>query len=210
VPASLAVLTGDIVRSSRLAPADLDRAMAALARGAEAAAGWDGASARFTRFRGDGWQCLAPSVPLALRTALLLRAHLRRQGRQFDTRVAIGVGPGALPGAGDLSAASGEAFRLAGHGLDAMRRSARLALAWADPPARAAEVEAIVALIDEIARRWTPAQAEVLTRSLVPGGAVQSAVAGELGVSQQMVAKHLRSAGEPAVAQALAAIEAAA
>ena len=208
MPEPCAVLTGDLVRSSRLTAADLDRAMAALARGADQAAGWGDHPGRFTRFRGDGWQCLAPSPPLALRTALILKAHLRREGRQFDTRIAIGVGAAELPAAGDLAAASGPAFRRAGHGLDTMRRSARLAIGWQDPPADAAKVRAIVALADEIARRWTPAQASVLVGSLTPDdGRSQGEVAATLSVSQQMVAKHLRAAGNPALEVALAALE---
>ena len=50
----LAVLTGDIVRSSKLSPEALDAAMEALARGAAAMAAWEGGrDAAFTRFRGD-------------------------------------------------------------------------------------------------------------------------------------------------------------
>ena len=207
MPENCAVLTGDIVRSSRLTAAELDRAMAALGRGSDQAASWGGHPARFTRFRGDGWQCLAPSPRLALRTALVLKAHLRREGRQFDTRIAIGIGAAELPAAGDLAAASGPALRLAGHGLDAMRRSARLVIGWEYPPPDAAKVEAIFALVDEIARRWTPAQAAILTHVLTLKGATQVGVAAELGMAQPTVAGHLRSAGTAALEAALAAVE---
>jgi alkanesulfonate monooxygenase SsuD/methylene tetrahydromethanopterin reductase-like flavin-dependent oxidoreductase (luciferase family) len=207
MPDRIAVLTGDIVRSALLAPAELDRAMAALADGAATAAGWGDGAARFTRFRGDGWQCLAPSPPLAFRVALLLRARLRTEGRAFDTRIAVGIGAAEMPAAGDLAAASGPAFRLAGHGLDTMHRSARLAVGWQDPPADADKVAAIVALLDTLSRRWTPAQARVLVATLPPAAPTQAEVAAGLGISQQMVAKHLRAAGDPAVETALAALE---
>lgn len=203
-----AVLTGDIVRSARLGPAGLDAAMAALARGAAAAGAWTGTAPRFTRFRGDGWQCLAPSPALALRAALLLKAHLRREGRGLATRIAIGIGPGELPEGDDLAAAGGPAFRAAGEALDTMRRSARLALAWAEPPPDAALRRALALLADEIARRWTPVQAAALVAALQPAPPIQTALAAELGISQQMVAKHLAAGGHGALLAALDAVEA--
>jgi hypothetical protein len=133
--------------------------MAAIADAAGAAARWGDRSVRLARFRGDGWQWVAPEPRLAMRAALVIRASLRAEGRAFDTRISIGIGPGSLPSYGELAAASGPAFQLSGRGLDEMGRSRRLALAWAVPPACAGERRALVALVDEIARRWTPAQA---------------------------------------------------
>ena len=126
----LAVLTGDIIRSCRLTPEALDAAMAALSRAAAAMSAWDGSrDARFSRFRGDGWQCLAPSPALGLRAVLFLRAHLRALDRDTDTRASVGIGPGALPERGDLSAAGGPAFEISGRGLDKMARVQQLAVA---------------------------------------------------------------------------------
>ena len=94
----LAVLTGDIIRSTRRSPEALDAAMATLAAAAAAMSAWDGGRpARFTRFRGDGWQCLAPAAGLALRAVLFLRANLRALDRDADTRVSVGIGPGRWP-----------------------------------------------------------------------------------------------------------------
>lgn len=205
----LAVFTGDIVGSSRLSRAELEGAMEALAGAAEAAAGWTGGEARFARFRGDGWQCLAPSPRLALRAALFLRAVLRREGRERDTRIALGVGPGRTP-QGELAAAGGAAFRASGAALDKMPRAARLAPGWAeraDPGAAAGPLRGVWALADEVSRRWTPAQAGVMALWLPPGAATQAAIAGRLGVSQQTVADHWRAAGGWAVEAALAGVE---
>jgi hypothetical protein len=205
----LAVLTGDIIRSSRLPPAALDAAMAALADAAAAMAGWDGArDARFTRYRGDGWQCLAPSPARALRAALFLRANLRALDRGADTRVSVGIGPGLLP-SGDLSAASGPAFEVSGRGLDRMARAQQFAVAWCDPPPGAGVLGAVFALADEISRLWTPRQAEVLVETLSPGDEVQEALAAQRGISQQAIAKRLSGGGDWALQRALAAVEAA-
>jgi hypothetical protein len=206
----LAVLTGDIIRSSRLTPAELDAAMDALARGAAAMSAWDGArDARFSRFRGDGWQCLAPSPSQALRAALFLRASLSALDRAFDTRISAGIGPATLPAHGDLAAASGPAFELSGRGLDRMARAEQLAVAWKTPPAAAGVIGAVFALADEVSRLWTPRQAEVLVETLSPGEERQEALAAHHGVSQQAIAKRLSGGGDWALQRAIAAVEAA-
>jgi hypothetical protein len=204
-----AVLTGDIIRSSRLTPGALDAAMAALAAGAAAMSGWDDAEpARFSRFRGDGWQCLAPSPARALRAALFLRANLRALEGEADTRISVGIGPAALPAAPDLAAAGGPAFEVSGRGLDKMARAQQFAIGWSRPPASAAVTGAVFALCDEISRLWTPRQAEVLVETLSPGDEVQERLAAQHGVSQQAIAKRLAAAGDWALQRALAALEA--
>jgi hypothetical protein len=206
----LAVLTGDIIRSSRLAPAALDAAMAALAGGASAMAGWEGGcDARFSRFRGDGWQCLAPSPTQALRAALFLRAGLSALDRAFDTRISVGIGPGTLPATGDLAAAGGAAFEISGRGLDRMARAEQLAVAWKTPPPAAGVIGAVFALCDEVSRLWTPRQAEVLIETLSPGEESQETLAAQHGVSQQAIAKRLSGGGDWALRRAITAVEAA-
>lgn len=206
---TLAVLTGDIIRSTRLAPAALDAAMGALARGAAEMTAWEGSRpARFTRFRGDGWQCLAPSPAMALRATLFLRAQLRALDRDTDTRVSVGIGTGTLPPGDGLAAAAGSAFEVSGRGLDRMPRVQQLAVAWASPPAGAAVIGAVFALCDEISRLWTPPQAEVLIESLSPGDEPQEALAAQRGISQQAIAKRLSGGGDWALRRALAAVEA--
>jgi hypothetical protein len=184
--------------------------MAALARGSAAMSRWEGAlPARFGRFRGDGWQCLAPSPERALRAALFLRAHLRAAEREVETRVSVGIGPGSVPESGDLGAASGPAFEVSGRGLDRMARVQQVSVAWASPPSAAAVTGAVFALADEISRLWTPRQAEVLIEALAPGDERQEALAAQHGVSQQAIAKRLSGGGDWALQRALAALEAA-
>jgi hypothetical protein len=205
----IAVLTGDIIRSSRLSPEALDAAIGALAAGAAAMSAWEGSrDARFSRFRGDGWQCLAPSPAMALRAALFLRAHLRALDGGPDTRISVGIGAGSLSASGDLSAASGPAFETSGRGLDKMARAQQFAIAWDRPPTGAAVIGAVFALCDEISRLWTARQAEVLIETLSPGEELQEALAAQRGVSQQAIAKRLSAGGDWALQRALAALEA--
>lgn len=210
MPEPLAVLTGDVIRSTRLGPDALDAVMAALGRGAAAMSGWEGARpACFSRFRGDGWQCLAPAPALALRAALFLRAHVRALDGDADTRVAAGIGPGSLPADGDLAAAGGPAFELSGRSLDGLKQPEQFAVAWAEPPPGAVLAGAVFALADEISRLWTARQAETLIETLAPGEAAQREIAGKRGVSQQAIAKRLSGGGDWALQRALSAVEAA-
>jgi hypothetical protein len=207
----LAVLTGDVIRSTGLPPGGLDAAMAALEAGAAAMERWPGAGpARFTRFRGDGWQCLAPDPARALRAALFLRAHVRALEGEADTRISAGIGAGALPADGDLAAAGGPAFEVSGRGLDRMDRGAQFVVGWERPPPWAALGAAVFALCDEISRLWTPAQADALIETLAPGDTAQKEIAARRGVSQQAIAKRLAGGGDWALQRALAAFEAAA
>jgi hypothetical protein len=205
----LAVLTGDLIRSTRQAAGVLDAAMQALAAGAAAMSGWPaGRPARFTRFRGDGWQCLAPAPASGLRAALFLRACLRAADLDLDTRVSVGIGPGTVPAGGDLGAAGGPAFEVSGRALDEMAKVQQLALAWTEPPPCAALHGAVVALADEISRLWTARQAATMIDTLAPGDIPQQRIAERHGVSQQAIAKRLSAGGDWALQRALSAMEA--
>lgn len=207
--AGTVVLTGDLVASSKLAPEELVRAMAALSSAAgEMMRAWGGAPSRFETFRGDGWQCLGPEPRLALRAALVLRASLSALGRAFDTRISVGIGGARLGDDGAIDLASGPAFELSGRALDTMEHARRFAVAWEAPPEGAALHRAIFALCDEISRNWTPGQARVFARLLVecprPN---QEAIARSLDITQQTVATHLAGGGDWALQEALKAVE---
>ncbi len=206
----LVVLTGDLVGSSRLSPSEIDEAIRALDRGATVLSRERGGDVpRFTRFRGDGWQCLGPAPALALRSALFLRAHLGALGRAFDTRISIGIGSGFLAeGATVLDGAGGPAFELSGRGLDRMAHMPRFAIAWDDPPPGAALIQSIFALADEISRHWTPRQAEVFACLLGPERRPnQETLAATLDITQQVVARHLAGGGDWALRQTLETVE---
>ena len=199
--AEIAVLTGDIIGSTRLAPEALEGAMRALGDAAHEIAGWAGTATRFTRARGDGWQMVLTEPRLSLRAALFLRASLRRTGKGMATRVSVAHGAGTIPETGDLNGANGAAFVLSGRGLDQMARGHELALAGDMPGAAAA----VGILADVQSRRWSVAQARVLALLFAPDAASQTEVAQGLGMSRQAVAKLGAFRGQGAM---LAAIEA--
>jgi hypothetical protein len=209
----IVVFTGDLVGSSKLAPQELAEAMRALElASADVVRVWGtsapGQGARFSSFRGDGWQCLGPGARHALRGALILRARLGMLGRAFDTRVSVGIGAGWLAEEPGLSLASGPAFELSGQALDGLKHARRFAIAWQRPEACAAAVQAIFALADEVSRNWTPGQARVFDELLIERDRPnQEALARTLGITQQSIAEHLAGGGDWALQEALKALE---
>jgi hypothetical protein len=197
----VAVLSGDLVGSTAAGAAGTGAAMALAGDWAGDVAGWmpGRAATRFTRFRGDGWQILLAAPALAPRAALTLAARLRAAGLPAS-RIAIGIGAADLPARGDLSAASGSAFAASGRALDALPRAGRLAI---DGTAVTDADRALLRLAEEIAARWTRAQAEATADYLNPAAPTLDEIATRLGISAQAVHARLRGAGARALRDAL-------
>jgi len=203
-----AVLTGDIVRSSRLEPAALEGVREAVASAVKAAGDWrDGlvvGGAEF--FRGDSWQVLLTEPGMALRVALFVRAWLRGAGLP-DSRIAIGVGRVAQVSAERISLSTGEAFQVSGAALDGMGGGARMAFAAGAGVARerAKLLGVAVALCDALVVRWSRRQAQALRLAVGVEAPTQEAIGASLEppVSRQAVAKLLDGAGWHALREAV-------
>ena len=193
MPATYAVFTGDLIGSTRESSAEVDLAMEALDAEAAEIGRWVGESARFTRFRGDGWQLYLEKPASSLRAMLALIAHLSASKASLQTRIAIGFGPVERLGTSDLSDATGEAFSLSGHALDGMPRGSRITLA--DSSGLASWHAALFDLAFWTASRWTPDQAEAVSMALDPTARTQAEIAQMLSVSRQAVQQRLSSAG---------------
>lgn len=204
----IAVLTGDIVRSTTYPAATLEHAMQAIQRAAAGLATLQSppADPRFTRFRGDGWQIALIKPHLSLRAAVVIQAHLTTLG--LATRLCIGIGPADSLGTTDLSDAAGEAFERSGRGLDALSDTARLAI---DGHQVREEDRIIADLLDERMGRWTAAQAEATAMQLgKPDRSITlQEIGASLGISAQAVNDRLRGGGGQTIASALRRWEAA-
>lgn len=207
-----AVLTGDIVKSTRLAPAAHRQLEAVLkeARAASASIWGDTAlPAPLTVFRGDSWQMAVREPALALRIALFVHAWLRIPGARhpsLDSRIAIGLGKvDQLPSKAH-STGSGEAFRLSGQALDRMPRGRLLGIAV---PAharsgRAMALTVVLGLTDAIVSGWTESQARAIVATLSGKRQKEIGRAWAPGpITQQAVAGHLRRANWDAIGAAL-------
>ncbi len=204
MPKTIAVINGDLVKSSSLPDARLAKAFLTLEAAAAEISQWHSpaVSTAFSRNRGDGWQVFLADPRLALRAALYLRAALRAQGRDLATRMAVGIAEGGPPETPDLNSATGPAYIAAGHALDTMKAPVELRVAGED---RA--LEAVFRLADHLSRGWTQKQAAALTPMLAPGAATRATVAARQQVTRQAVGQALRSAGYDAINDALRMIE---
>jgi len=200
-----AVITGDFIDSSKLAPKDWDKLHRVMKE-----------SSRLLRdsfkdivplevdiFRGDSWQMLVLDPSKALRLSLFYRATIRAKMAvpDLDTRMAIAVGPiDSIPQT-RVSEGHGEAYVLSGEALDRLNKSRAENMCFAhrdDETTRAFDV--IVGLIDALAIRWTDRQALAISGSL--RGMRQEEIAEKLWekrITQQAVAQHLSRAGWDAV-----------
>ena len=77
----IAVLTGDIIRSSDLSAEELSRVLAVIKKAAGKIAEWQNEDTLFTRFSGDGWKLVLANTMFVLRATMYLRAYLRREGK---------------------------------------------------------------------------------------------------------------------------------
>jgi hypothetical protein len=202
-----AILTGDLIASTRAAPLASDGAMAALQSAAQTIRKITGADPRFTRFRGDGWQIYLPGRPFVLRASLILIAALRASGTGLTTRLSVGIGPVDQLGSKDLSDASGPALILSGRNLDNMTNFFNH-FTYADPADTEDWPRALLDLALWQARHWTPEQAEAAALALDLPRPGDEALAGSLGISRQAFQSRLRGAGLMALSRALTAFEA--
>lgn len=198
----IAVLTGDLVDSTRHPPETTDAAMLALRELAHEVKGWQTPprDTRFTRFRGDGWQIVLHDARLSLRAAVVLQGRLIALG--LESRISIGIGSAESLGTTDLADAAGKAFELSGQGLDRMGDSARLAIAGQ----QVIEQDRMIAvLLGERMGRWTAAQGEAAAMQLGSPARPPTLqdIGRTLGISPQAVNDRVRGAGCHAIAAVL-------
>lgn len=196
-----AVITGDLINSSKLSPKEWEKLHAVMNEGS-----------RLLResfkeivpldvdiFRGDSWQMLVLEPAKALRISLFYRAMIRAkmEMRSLDTRMAIAIGKiDSIPKT-RVSEGHGEAYKLSGEALDSLYRSKSGNLYFVhENDEHAATLDIIVRLIDAIATRWTDKQALAISGALK--GMKQEDIADKLWekkITQQAIAQHLSRAG---------------
>jgi hypothetical protein len=197
-----AVLTGDIVGSSRLKEKqrlDLHKTMVLTSRELRM---------RFAKivplpvdiYRGDSWQFIVKDPAKALRIGLFFRAYIRSrmQSKKIDTRVAIGIGAIDFVPDNKILRGDGQAFRKSGGALEKLPRGRRMILDCPDsiPMADRKALDAMLHLIDVLVKNWTEKQAQAVSGALL--GWTQEKIASRWvknKISQQAVAQHLDRAG---------------
>jgi hypothetical protein len=168
-----AVLTGDLVSSSRLTSNQSKQAMELLRTSATLFEKCFSGTVygNMDTFRHDSWQLLLNKPEQTFRAALFLRSALKMESdavTKYDTRISIGIGTVEYIAAERISDSRGTAFTLSGRGVDTMKSSA-LALSidtediehWNDM------IHAVIPLLDCIATDWTPTESRAVNAALM-------------------------------------------
>ena len=183
-----AVLTGDLILSTRSAPAQVDDTMRLI----EVAAQRFSDAARFHRYRGDGWQVYVGAASQGLDAMVWIAAQLGATDL-LSTRMALGLGDAYGLDQSSLGMAGGMAFVRSGRALDALGEGRWLALAGeqVDPMHHA-----LMAYLDAQVQGWSQEQAEAVALMLDPEGPhSQQVLADRLKISRQAFASRLSAAG---------------
>ena len=206
-----AIVTGDIIASSRLSVAQRRALHAAMSRASSALrrAFKSAVPVPVVIFRGDSWQLLVTDPVAVLRIALFYRASLRAEidARGVDTRMAIAIGRiDFIPGE-QIAEGDGPAYRLSGRALEAMTKRERMRLVYPSHPEERA-LGMVVHLLDAIVSRWSDKQALAVSGALRGWSQEQIAkTSWSEPISQQAVAQHLERAAWSYVESALAYFE---
>ena len=200
-----AVLTGDVIGSTRLGPDARARLPDALYDAFESVHAVHSlrSALAFDVFRGDAWQLYVEHPAAALQVAVTFRAWLRADA-EVDSRVALVVDAVDFVDVENVSESDGPAFRRSGYALDGLGRRTMACLlpeGWT-PSTRQLLFNTIASATGAFVERWTSAQAQAvaLTLSLPPtsgryAGQEQVAAAWTPEpVSQPTVSEHLRKA----------------
>ncbi|MDN3514375.1 MAG: SatD family protein [Candidatus Brocadia sp.] len=192
-----AVITGDIVGSSRLTASQRGRLLSVLKSSFKTIKDIlpDGIRAPFEIHRGDSFQGVLSKPGAALRAAIVIRAGLRygfqtKQRRYaLDARIAVGIGQIEFLRAGRGAEGDGEAFRRSGQTLDVMKGDQRLIIRtpWKEVDA---EFDIACALLDALVTRWSAEQAQAILGQI--RGLTQEKAAREFGISQPAVRQRLK------------------
>lgn len=196
-----AVLTGDLVKSSKLPAEDFHSVKDCLKKAVrqlnglieDNSPGLVKGSIDF--YRGDGWQLLLTRPAYALRACLYLRACLKAH-TGIDTRISVGVGEVSHIDPKNISQSIGKAFELSGKGLDDLKSLKRMTIAFPYyMDSRNSNLVSVFELCDAIVQKWTKKQAEAVSWALQ--GLSQSEIAENMkpSITSQSAGKHLRSAG---------------
>ncbi len=179
----IAVLTGDLINSTRVAsPRAFRLRLQSLLKDVEAMYG-----GKAVTFRGDGFQVSFGNPRRSIESALYIRAGLiaasPAKSDRWDARISVAIG--AAAGNED---SYGDAYIQSGRNLDQMHKDKLLV--YAEPSAFRIGVALATAFADDVIGAWTPSEAEAyFTHLQYPQG--HEAVAKHLKKSRSTVTKAL-------------------
>ncbi len=182
-----AVITADIVNSTRLSRVELKAIMKALTTVF--------AGHKIEFFRGDSFQVHVKSPAPAFQLLLLARSvTIKISEGVSDVKACIGIDQVMLP-VKELSTAAGEAFILSGRAFDGMKAERLMVISGEKNVVANTGLRVLSAFTDYLFSHLTAKQAVVVFEML--SGKTQTDTARKLKKSQATVHKHLQAAGWP-------------
>jgi len=161
-----AVLTGDIVASTKLIPErrkNLYEIFIELSKKLQQKYPLD-IKYRISNFRGDGWQLIVEHPEKSLEISLYIRTFIRFTFKEekLDSRIAIGIGSTNFIPDENISAGDGPAYTASGRLLESLS-SDRMILGFAENGEQSIEkqgAQSLISLIDFIVTSWGASQAQ--------------------------------------------------
>jgi len=163
-----AVLTGDIVNSSKLLPRERQALFEAFPKlSAMLRERYpDAVHYNISNFRGDGWQLIVTRPAKSLEVSMFIRTYLRFAVTEMkiDSRIAIGIGQVDFVPEGNVSAGYGSAYTASGHLLEALPGGQRMALGFAarEPGLAGSAAVILVELVDTLVSAWGASQCQAV------------------------------------------------
>ncbi|MFT5677432.1 MAG: hypothetical protein ACI808_003384 [Paraglaciecola sp.] len=189
----IAVLTGDIVDSTKMSPQDYNSAVNLLQSSIEYCQ--EHFAARGEIYRGDGIQLVFSEAQYAMKAAILIKTLLLSSlpaGQKIEITMALGLGDQSVSGA-TPGVSQGSAFTFSGRGLDLTQPGALSV--HLEAGARYDALELATQFLNHLLQSLTQVQARVLYYYLLMDFPTHAQLAKKLNTSQQNVTKHLSRIG---------------
>ena len=186
------VITGDIVKSSRLS-LDKHKLLIRVMRNSSKEISKifpDALKYEPELFRGDSWQLLIKKPELALSIAIFYRAYLKAKMQldSIDSRMAISIGTVDFA---QSSFGVGDAYKISGKALD--KKGKRKIKFVSDILQNSDVIDLVIQNTDFISAKWTSRQCKITLLALQNYS--QKTIAAKLRISQQAVSKQIDAAG---------------
>lgn len=216
-----AIITGDIVSSRSIEPANRQRLFKELAAFLKTLK--KSYISSYETFRGDSLQCKVIAPELSLRAALLIRAFFRAYilqdpktalqqksnkgyfSTKYDIRLAIGIGEVDFIDEKKITSSDGMAFRLSGEGLDSLKETLQRLIIKSVYTDFDEQIEPSVLLLDALIQKWTQNQAALAWYKLQQ--VKEDEIAALLHITQSAVTQRKKTAQWYAVEKLLTYFE---
>ena len=194
----IAVISGDIVDSTKLSSVQFDELLKRLKEVQKWISVADPSNAH-SIVRGDEFQSVVNDIEHVLRYTILYRVGIKALGKEFDSRISFSIAPNA-----DLresiSESMGEAFILSGRGLKALK-SYRVTFN-SDSAELTEHFELLFKYLDRQLTDLTSRQCEVMLPMLQTNDELSiSELAEKLGVAIATASKSLKASGWPLISE---------